>query len=85
MYDSLGPEAVEHILGHSDMEGVLVAAPCLPRMLQATRKVPGHALKFVCCWGPAPEELLVEVGPHEEGSRGGGGGGWPFARLDVAA
>jgi long-chain acyl-CoA synthetase len=61
LYDSLGPDAVEYILKHSDMQGVFVAAPCLARLVQAIGRERGHVLNFVCCWGAPPEEQLAEV------------------------
>ena len=60
LYDTLGENAIEYIINHSEASFVVVSSAKLAAFAGALPKIT-QPLKGVCYWGPAPAAAAVDA------------------------
>lgn len=69
LYDSLGENAIEYIINHSEAMVAFVASAKLPSLVKGIGKTKG-VLKAVVYWGAAaPASIEVNMGPGQTNRR----------------
>jgi long-chain acyl-CoA synthetase len=62
VYDTLGENAIEYILNHSETSALFASASKLPPLVKALDKCKQH-LKVIVYWGDADAELVQVSSP----------------------